>query len=77
MRTGDLTSAAAKMTLATKTLRTQWEQTRSQWNDGTSDAFEKNHVQQFEPQVAATLAAASRVAEMLERARQECSEERM
>lgn len=75
MNTGDLASAAAKMTLSLKSLQMQWGRTSGEWNDGASAAFEKNHVVKFEPQVKATLAAAARVAEMLERARQECADD--
>jgi hypothetical protein len=75
MKTGDLASAAAKMNLAMKTLRGRWEAARGQWTDGAAAAFEKVHIAKVEPEIAATLAAASRIAEVLERARQECSEQ--
>jgi len=74
MKTGDLASAAAKMNLAMKTLRVRWQSTHSQWNDGASTAFEKNHLAGLEPEISATLAAVGRVAEVLQRAAQECSD---
>jgi hypothetical protein len=75
MKTGDLASAAAKMNLAMKSLRSHWQSTRSQWNDSASLAFENNHLADLEPQISATLAAVARLAEVLQRARQECSDE--
>jgi hypothetical protein len=75
MKIGDLSSAAAKMNLAMKSLRAHWDATCMQWNDGASTAFEKSHVAPIEPEIAATLAAAARIAEVLERARQECTDQ--
>jgi hypothetical protein len=75
MKMGDLASAAAKMNLAMKALRVEWDATRTQWNDGASAAFEELHVDRIEPEITATLAAAARIAEVLERARQDCSDQ--
>jgi hypothetical protein len=75
MKTGDLASAGAKMNLAMKSLRSHWATTHAQWNDATSSAFEKNHLAALEPQISATLGAAGRLAEVLQRAMQECGDQ--
>lgn len=55
MRTGDLTTGAAKLQKAWKKLRERWEETKPQWRDTVSHQFEENYLEKLEPHVVMTL----------------------
>ena len=44
MRPGDLTTGAARLHLAWKTLMAHWDQTRPEWNDSVSREFEEQYL---------------------------------
>lgn len=68
MRIGDLSSGASKMALALKQLHLKWESAKDAWDDGTSRAFHKDHIEPLTPDVKQTLEAVGRLAEVLSRA---------
>jgi hypothetical protein len=68
MHVGDLSSGASKMALALKQLLIKWESAKESWNDTTSKAFHKDHIEPLTPDVKETLEAVGRLAEVLSRA---------
>jgi hypothetical protein len=70
----DLSSGAGKMALALKQLRLKWETARETWDDATSRAFHKEHIEPLAPRVKETLEAVGRLAELLARASREVSD---
>jgi hypothetical protein len=70
----DLSSGASKMALALKQLDIKWESAKESWNDGTSKAFHKEHIEPLMPDVKQTLEAVGRLAEVLARAARDVSE---
>ena len=72
MRIADLTTGAAKISSAWKTLRVHWEDTKEHWQDGNRQRFEENYIDPIEPQIAATLEAIGRLAEVLQKAERDC-----
>ena len=74
MKHFDLSSGASKMALALKQLDIKWESAKESWNDGTSKAFHKEHIEPLPPRVKETLEAIGRLAEVLARAARDVSE---
>ena len=74
MKHFDLSSGASKMALALKQLDIKWESAKESWNDGTSKAFHKEHIEPLMPDVKQTLEAVGRLAEVLARAARDVSE---
>jgi len=74
MRVGDLSSGASKMALALKHLNIKWDSATETWNDGTSKAFHKEHIDPLMPSVKETLEAIGRLAEVLARAAHDVSD---
>jgi hypothetical protein len=74
MRIGDLSSGASKMALALKQLDLKWEAAKETWNDGTSKAFHKEHIEPLPPKVKETLEAIGRLAEVMARAARDVSD---
>jgi hypothetical protein len=72
MRIADLTSGAAKIATAYKTLRVHWEDTKEHWHDDNRRRFEENFIDPLEPQIASALDAISALAEILNHAQREC-----
>ena len=72
MRIADLTSGAAKIATAYKTLRVHWEDTKEHWHDDNRRRFEENFIDPLEPQIASALDAIAALAEILNRAEREC-----
>jgi hypothetical protein len=72
MKIADLTSGAAKISAAYKTLKVRWENTKEHWHDDNCRKFEENYIDPLEPQINAALEAIVRLAEVLGRAEQEC-----
>jgi hypothetical protein len=70
----DLSSGASKMALAIKQLNLKWEAARETWDDSTSRAFHKEHIEPLSPRVKETLEAIGRLAEVLSRASREVSD---
>ena len=74
MKHFDLSSGAAKMALSLKQLDIKWESAKETWNDATSKAFHKEHIEPLLPDVKQTLEAVSRLAEVLARAARDVAE---
>ena len=74
MKHFDLSSGASIMALALKQLDIKWESAKESWNDGTSKAFHKEHIEPLMPDVKQTLEAVGRLAEVLARAARDVSE---
>ena len=72
MRIADLTTGAAKLSSAWKTLRVHWDDTKEDWHDANRKRFEENYIAPLEPQIATTLEAIGRLAEVLQKAEREC-----
>ena len=72
MRIADLTSGSAKIANAYKTLRLRWDETKEHWHDDNCRRFEENYIDALEPQIATSLDAISRLAEVLNRAERDC-----
>jgi len=74
MRICDLTTGSGRLMRAAKRLRERWSETSDNWNDSTSQAFEKDFLQPLGPEVQLALAAVQRFAEVLEDAEKECDD---
>lgn len=74
MKIGDLSSGASKIALALKHIDIKWESAKESWNDGTSKAFHKEHLEPLPPSVKETLEAIGRLAEVLARASRDVSD---
>jgi hypothetical protein len=74
MKHFDLSSGAAKMALSLKQLDIKWESAKETWNDATSKAFHKEHIEPLMPDVKQTLEAVGRLAEVLARAARDVAE---
>jgi hypothetical protein len=74
MRVGDLSSGASKMALSLKQLDLKWESAIDTWNDATSKAFHKEHIEPLMPDVKETLEAIGRLDEVLARAARDVSD---
>lgn len=74
MRVGDLSSGASKMALSLKQLDLKWDSAIDTWNDATSKAFHKEHIEPLMPDVKETLEAIGRLAEVLARAARDVSD---
>jgi hypothetical protein len=62
------------MALALKQLDIKWESAKESWNDSTSKAFHKEHIDPLMPDVKQTLEAVGRLAEVLARAARDVSD---
>jgi len=74
VKIGDLSSGASKMALALKHIDIKWETAKETWNDGTSKAFHKSHLEPLSPNVKETLESIGRLAEVLARAARDVSD---
>jgi hypothetical protein len=73
MKVGDLHSGAVKLEQAMRALNMRWEQTKTLWRDSASKSIEDQYLADLEPQVKVVLEAASRLAEVLDKAQEEVS----
>ena len=73
MKVGDLHSGAVKLEQAMRALGMRWEQTKAVWRDPASKDIEDQYLADLEPQVKVVLEAASRLAEVLDKAQEEVS----
>jgi hypothetical protein len=72
MRIADLTTGAAKLSSAWKILQIRWEDTKEHWHDANYQRFEETYIDPLEPQIAATIEAIGRLAEVMARAERDC-----
>ena len=63
----------AKLMHAARKMWMRWEQTQTQWNDQVTRDFDRRHLEHFEPKLTSTVKAIERLAEILSRAKHECS----
>ena len=75
MRMCDLNSGAIRLSRGAKRLRDHWLEAKEYWNDQNSRDFEKNHLEPLAPEITLPLAAVQRLAEVLEQAERECSDD--
>jgi hypothetical protein len=68
----DFTTGSSKLGLALKTLRLQWEETKTRWDDPVSRAFEEQHLVLLDEQVQTTLRGLDRLTGAFLQARQDC-----
>jgi hypothetical protein len=74
----DLSSGAAKLELAIKSLRTTIYAVNEQWKDEAQRKFQENHLAPIEPNVRNMIDAIGRLAEVIATAERQCdSEERI
>jgi hypothetical protein len=71
----DLSSGAAKLALALKQLNIKWEQAAETWNDSTAKKFQEDFLVPLTPDVKQTLEAIGRLAEVLDRAERDVSDQ--
>ncbi|MBX7168328.1 MAG: hypothetical protein K1X74_18475 [Pirellulales bacterium] len=57
---------------AIRTLRLRWDATREDWDDAASRDFARLRLDPIVPKVASTLQAVERLAEVLNKAHEEC-----
>ncbi len=74
MRMCDLATGAGRLKHAAKQLMERWAETKEHWNDSASRQLEETHLNPIVPQLQFTLAALQRLAEVLEKAEQECDD---
>lgn len=68
----NLQDGRAKLGYAAQKLRLRWDEANRHWNDAVSRDFERDHLVPLEPQIAATLQAIDRLADVISRAEREC-----
>ena len=72
----DLVSGLGRLNRATANLKEQWAEARAHWDDASSRAFEKDHLQQLPSQITLAAAAIHELAEILQQAEDELDEDR-
>lgn len=75
MKPCDLKAGAAKLELASKSLRTTLSAVEQQWNDDTQQKFRENHLAAIDPSVRKMFDAVGRMAEAIAAAERECNSE--
>ncbi len=75
MRICDLQTARIQVSHAAKRLREQWAVTEEHWRDSNCEAFRQLYLQPLTPQVTLLMAAVQQLADVLEQAERECSDE--
>jgi len=71
----DLSSGAAKLELALKSLRITINAVDRQWNDEAQRKFQENHLTAIEPSVRNMFDAVGRLAEVIASAEHQCGSE--
>jgi len=62
----------ARLMYAARKLWLHWEQTQADWNDQVARDFQRDHLDDFNPQLSAAVKAIERLAEVVTRAEHEC-----
>jgi hypothetical protein len=68
-----MSAGPARLKHAMKTLRENWDVTKTQWADSSSRDFEKNHLVPLEQQVNTALRGMEKLQEVLQKVRHDCS----
>ena len=74
MRTWDLTTGTAKLEQSVDSLNLAWTEASAHWDDETQRAFQKNHLEQFQPRVQRALDAMHRISQVFAKAQRECDD---
>lgn len=74
MKRGDLSVVASSLNSALKSLRRRWADVEDVWDDSVRRHFAEEHIDPIEPQVVSTLKAINRLAQVMARAYDECSD---
>lgn len=69
-----LTTSSISLADGLKTVGVLWEQARDGWDDAIARDFERTYWLPLKSQIEATLAALDRLAPVLARAQQDCSQ---
>jgi len=73
MRHADFHTGGSKLRDAIKALRAEWHLVDRDWRDPVRDEFEKTYLDPIDVQTLSTIEAVGRMAEVLARAKHECS----
>lgn len=68
-----MSAGANRLTYTWKTLRAAWDEVAATWKDQVARDFEAQYLAPLEDRVHATARAMDKLAEVLERAKRECS----
>ena len=66
-------TAKAQLTKATKKLNIRWNEVLEHWDDPVSRSMESKHIDPLQKAVTSTIGAMENMAEMIARAKSECS----
>jgi hypothetical protein len=75
MKTWDLHTGVIRMTRSAKKLRDEWTATKEQWSDQNRRDFQQNHLDPIAPAITLMLSATQKLADILEQARRECTDD--
>ena len=75
MRKWDLTTGAARLDLALRSLQRAWNDAHEQWDDETAAAFHEKFLQPLEPRVRRAMDAIQRMSEVFAGAERELDSE--
>jgi len=62
----------ARLNKSVKELMARWNETKSQWNDGTSRAFEVKYLTPLEQDAKTAVGAMDHMAQVLQKMRSDC-----
>ena len=74
MRICDFHTGPAQLTQAFTKLKEHWVESAEQWNDNARRQFEETHLREIPLRLQQLLAAAQRLAEVLEKAERDCED---
>jgi hypothetical protein len=70
-----MSGGSTKLQYALKNLRKHWEMARESWSDQVCEDFDDKHLKPMETQVNATMRGMDKIAEVMNRMKQECGSE--
>lgn len=68
-----MSAGANRLTYSLKNLRVAWDDVTATWKDQVAHDFEAHYIAPLEDRVQSTARAMDKLAEVLERAKRECS----
>ncbi len=74
MANAKVMAGASRLKSAVRTLRDEWNLTEPTWNDVARQRFEQRYLFPIEPAVDAALIGMQKLADVLDRIRQDCSD---
>ncbi len=75
MKTGDLSTGAARLKEAADTLKLQWHNASDHWDDTAAAQFHRQYLAPLEPRLERALEAVHRLTHVLGKAQRECDDE--